>query len=442
MPDIPPPAHVRPLWLRFALYQAVLHLALPLLLGLMALRTRKEPLAIRHFAHRLGFGPKAGRGAVWIFAASLGEVRAASPLIDALRARGHRICLTVTSPAGLIEARRLYADRAGIATGYAPLDLAWTLGIFLMRQRPAAYLAVESEIWPGKLMLTALAGIPRAQVNGNLVERSLTRRILGLPNPILPFLTAYDLVLTKSEAHRDRYIRTGVDPARIALPGELKFDLALPPGQRETGAALKADWAENRPVFLIASSVSGEEPALLALTAALMALPRPPRILWAPRSPQRFDAVAAALTAAGHRLQRRTQTPDLRQVSADILLGDSLGEMTIWYEAADLVFVGASLVDHGGHNIVEPLAQGRPVVMGPSTWGIAFPAEDAQAAGVLIPARDAEALTRTVTRLLADPAAVSKLSARAASFSTAHLGAARRSADILAPLLPDPAVQI
>lgn len=188
---------------------------------------------------------------------------------------------------------------------------------------------------------------------------------------------------------------------------------------------------------MIASSVAEEEPALLDMVATLVALPRPPRVIWAPRSPQRFDAVAGALSARGLSPARRSGlTLSDAPTDTPVLLGDSLGEMATWYSAADLVFVGASLVDHGGHNIVEPLAQGRPVIMGPSTWGIAFPAEQARAAGALVTAPDAQALAATAEHLLTTPAALARLARAANGFSESHLGAARRSADALSALVP------
>jgi len=427
------------LWLLFALYQLVMHLAFPVI-GLFILwRSRREPLLRAHFGQRLGLGPVGPRHGVWVFAASLGETRAASPLIARLLDDGRSVCLTCSSAAGLAEARRLFGGDPRMQCRYAPLDLVFPLIIFLARLRPAALLIVELEFWPGKLMLSGLFGAPVIQVNGNLLDVAFTRRFLGLPNPLLRFAARFSMVLTKSEAHRRRYVAAGVPAARIHLPGELKFDLPRAPEQIALGERLRRHWCRGRPLLFIASSITGEEAALTAMCQTLMAGAAPPRIIWAPRSPQRFDAVARALAGAGLRVARRSTLPadpaEGIAADADILLADSIGEMNIWYQAADLVFVGASLVDMGGHNIVEPLALGRPVVMGPSIFGIAFPAAEARDAGALQPLDDADALTGAVAALFADPAALAAFTGRARAFSAAHLGASDRSHALIRPLI-------
>ncbi|KKL06859.1 hypothetical protein LCGC14_2591800, partial [marine sediment metagenome] len=194
------------------------------------------------------------------------------------------------------------------------------------------------------------------------------------------------------------------------------------------------------PVLTIASSVEGEEPALLECVVRLLAMPAPPRIVWVPRSPQRFDAVAHLLRDRGLSVARRADIlrDDLTgpPPEADILLGDSLGEMNFYCALADLVFVGASLVPHGGHNIIEPLALGRPVVMGPSIYGITFPAEEARAVGALTLCADADALGDMLLATLAEPAALAQLGDKAQGFAARFTGAADRSADLIEALLP------
>ncbi|KAF0677019.1 3-deoxy-D-manno-octulosonic acid transferase [Profundibacterium mesophilum] len=444
------------LWAGFALYQVLLHLALPLLVAAALLRSRKEPLYRRHFAHRFGLGPVGPRGAVWIYATSLGETRAASPLIRALLDEGHAICLTHSSPAGLSDGRRLFDDPR-ITHRYVPLDLFWALGIFLWRLRPVTGLVVEHEIWPGQLMMARIAGCPTAQVNGNLTDRDRAAgaradgdaqadgaRPGALRRFRLRFLTLHALIVTKTPAYRARYLRAGVRAERIVLAGELKFDQWIDPAQLASADRLRAAWtmdgAQRSPVLLIASSVEAEEEALLEIVLSLRARVPAPRIVWVPRSPQRFAAVARKLSDAGVVAARRTELLDTALEGPSppegaVLVGDSLGEMYFYCQLADLVFVGASLVPHGGHNIIEPLALGRPVVMGPSVYGITFPAIEAQAAGALRVSADAGALRADLNRLLGEPATLEGAAAAARGFSGRHTGAARRSMNALAPLL-------
>ncbi|RVV98977.1 glycosyltransferase [Mesobaculum littorinae] len=435
--DLPPPP---PLSLRLAhwAFQAAFHLALPLVLALILRRSTREPLYRRHLSHRFGGGPVAPRGAIWVFATSLGETRAVAPLVSRLLSQGHAVCLSHSSPAGLAEGRRLFPD-AAVTHRYAPFDLFWAVALFLRRQRPRLGLIVEAEIWPGQILVARAMGVPMVQVNGNLVARSVARDARRAGGVRLKLLHQFRAILTKSPAYRDRYLAAGVAPERIALPGELKFDQPVPQAQRD--AAARAGWRDGRPVLMIASSVADEEPALIALAAQLLSRPRSPRIVWAPRSPQRFDRLALALTAAGLQVARRSDTlaPDLSGdlPGADILLGDSLGEMTFYYALSDMVFVGATLVPHGGHTVVEPLVLGRPVLTGPSIYGITFPSEEARDAGALVQARDAEDLAARIETLLDDPAALDDMTRRARGFAARHLGAAARSADLLAPLLED-----
>jgi 3-deoxy-D-manno-octulosonic-acid transferase len=437
----------RPLWPVYALYQVAAHLLLPVAMAVFLLRSRREPLYRAHLGERFGGLAATAHGAVWVFAASLGETRAASPVIERLLAEGHTVLLTHSSPAGRIEGKRLFggAIAAGrVVQGYVPLDLFWAVGRFLGRNRPSLGLIVESETWPGLLMEARRRHIPMLQINGNLTDATVARDLGGPGAVRLWFLRLYALILTKSEPLRRNYLAAGVAEDRIVIVGELKFDQSRDEAQIAAAKALRPSISPERPAFMIASSVEDEEPALDRLVAHLLALPHPPLVIWVPRSPQRFDAVADRLEAKGLRTVRRSRVIDAAFIGtippdAQVLVGDSLGEMSFYYGLSDLVFVGASLTDHGGHNIIEPLAQGRPVVMGPSIYGIRYPAEEAAADGAFESLPDIDALIARTTELLSDPAALAAMSARAATFHDRHTGAADRTMAALAPYLGTPA---
>lgn len=410
-----------------------------LLIGL-AWRARHEPDHLRGLGQRFGLGPAGPGGAIWVYAASLGETRAVSALVRHLLAEGHHVLLTHLSPAGLAEGHRLFPTDPRITHRYVPADLFWAVRLFLARARPAALLVCEIEIWPAMLRETARAGLPCIMVNGNLLDQSMRKRT-GPRGWLLAHYQLFDRIFTRTEAYRTRYLSLGVAPDRVHVVGEMKYDQWIDPAQVATGQRLRACWPAEAPVLMIASSVEGEETALLAMLQALRHRPglQDLRVVWAPRSPQRFNAVAAALAAGGLRLQRRSALGDPVQGSlapdTQVLLGDSTGEMNIWYPMADLVFVGASLTDDGGHNIMEPMALGRPVVMGPSIYGIAFAAEPAARLGAFESLPNAQALGARIAQLLTDRAALSRMSAAAQAFASQQSGAAQRTMDGLRPLI-------
>lgn len=418
----------------FAAWQVLGHLLLPFGILFFIARSRKEPLYRRNFHERFGLGNVGRKGAVWIFATSLGETRAVSPLVRLLLEKGHAVCLTHASPAGLTEGRRLFDDPR-VTHRYVPFDFWWATWTFLARLRPVIGLVVEGEYWPGHVQVAGWLGIPMLHINGNLNRRSLDRaRKTG--NLRMDILTRFQAITTKSEDNRRRYITAGVDPARILVVGELKFEQSIDETHLDTGRRLRAEWSPDRQVMFIASSVTQEEGPLLGLAKHVLSLDKRPRIIWAPRSPQRFDALARSLRGEGIPFVRRSEVFDgdgngNLPPEADVLLADSLGEMNIWYQMADLVFVGATLVDMGGHNISEPLALARPVLLGPSIYGITFPAEDARRDGAVRILPDIEAITAEATRLLTDPAALNAFSEQARRFSRQHLGATGRTMELI-----------
>lgn len=441
-----------PFWLRlgYLAYQIVLHLGAPALLGLALARSLREPLYRAHLGHRFGGAPRAPEGSIWVFAASLGETRAVSPLVRLLLARGETVLLTHASPAGLAEGRRLFADditSGRLVQGYGPLDLFWTVRRFLSRQRPRAGLIVESEIWPAQLFEARRAGVPMVIVNGAYTERAAQRDRRGAGRLRGGLFPGFSMALTKSEAHAARYRAAGLPAAAVRNPGELRFDLPMNRAQIAAAGPVAAELREGGArVLTLASSVEGEEAALLAMVRSLQQRMQPaPRVVWVPRSPQRFAPVLGALRAAGVKAEARSALFDehlalrpgaeSRLRAAAVLVGDSIGEMDFYYALADAVFVGATLVDHGGHNIIEPLAQERPVLTGPSTYGIAFPAREAADAGALRILPDAAALEAEIAALFSDPARLGAFSACARGFNAGHSGAAARSLAALEPFL-------
>jgi 3-deoxy-D-manno-octulosonic-acid transferase len=388
--------------LRLALwaYAAAWHLLLPLILLYLWRRGRRDRGYVAHLAERFGRYRARMESAVWVHAVSLGEMRSAVPLIRAFLARGDRVVTTHFTPAGRREAERVFAPEiaAGqVASVWIPIETAWAFRRFFRAFRPAFGLVMEVEIWPRMIMAARGARVPLFLCNAQYPLRSFTRDTTrtGLRAEVMRGLAG---AFVKSDLQASRFAAVGVP--NIHVTGELRFDQPIPPAQLAAGEVARAAWGlEGRPVITIASAVEGEDATYVAALRALGVGAREdaPLIVYVPRRPERFDEVAATLRAAGFPVARRSEVLDeaLRvtaPLAAPVLLGDSLGEMYFYLSLADRVVVGGGFTPAGAHNIIEPLAVGKPVVTGPVTWPIEYPFAEAEAAGVARSVPDAAAL--------------------------------------------------
>ncbi|MCB2128495.1 MAG: 3-deoxy-D-manno-octulosonic acid transferase [Rhodobacteraceae bacterium] len=415
------------------LYRALWWLGLPAVLVYLWRRTRRDPDYGRHLRERFGLYPDwPGEAPVWIHAVSLGELRSATPLIRALLTRGERVLLTHFTPAGRRESARLFGDeiRAGqVRPVWVPLELGPAMRRFIRHFAPRYGLVMEIEVWPVMIMECRRAGLPlfmcNAQYPSKSYERDLHRTKLRAE-----LMRGFAGALVKSELQRERFATAGV--TNIAITGETRFDQPVPPAQIAAAAAARPAFGAGRRVITIASAVNGEDPLYLSAIRqtrenhARAGLPMP-LFVYVPRAPERFDEVAGMIATAGLGVLRRSKVFD-RDLTAtgplgdtDILLGDSLGEMYFYLALADLVIVGGGYRAAGAHNIIEPLALKKPVIVGPSTWTIEFPAVEAVAAGVcrIVPP-DALADALAPDAALPDAATID-------AFFDAHRGAAKRT---------------
>jgi 3-deoxy-D-manno-octulosonic-acid transferase len=417
-----------------AVYSTLLRLATPAYLARLWWRGAREPLYRHALAERLGHGPAEPPGRLWIHAVSLGETRAAAALIAALRARapGLRLLLTHGTATGREAGSALLRD--GDAQAWLPYDTPGAVRRFLARHRPAAGVLMETEVWPNVQRLVAAAGVPLVLANARLSERSL-RKGQRLAALMRPAAAAFGCVLAQTEDDARRLRAMGAREVRVT--GNLKFDMTPDAAQLAAGRA----WREalGRPVVLAASTREGEEPALLE---AWIALPAPrPLLLLVPRHPQRFDEVAALVRARGLALARRSgfgPAADLAAAAsalaaADVVLGDSMGEMALYYAAADVALLGGSFAPLGGQNLIEAAACGCPLVMGPHTFNFAQAAELSLAAGastrspdLVAGAAQAVAMARSDER--------GRWSQQALAFAAGHRGAADRMAAVILAL--------
>lgn len=379
-------------------------------------------------AERLGWLPPLPEGGIWIHAVSVGEVRAARGLLPHLRARlpGVPVLLSTTTATG-----RSVAEAAG-ADGvfYMPLDLPWTVDRVLETARPRTLLLVETEIWPNLLRACRSRGIPVAVVNGRLSADSFRRyrRLGGWWRRVLQQLR---LVCVRSPREAARFRALGIPPARVFLTGNLKADAAAqePPDalRRELAQAFRLNG--RTPVLVAGCTMPGEEALVLEAFAAVRSSHPDVRLLVAPRHPERFEQVAADIAGAGWSCRRRTgQGPE----GADVLLLDSIGELSAAYGLAVASFVGGSLVPAGGHNLLEPAACGQPVLFGPSMDNFAALAAAFRTSGAGLQVRNATELARGWKELLEDEVLRETLGRRARLLARHDSQAGRRTAAVLA----------
>jgi 3-deoxy-D-manno-octulosonic-acid transferase len=413
----------------YVIEQIIAHMLIPVIILLLIFRSRKEPAHLKNLKHRIGFGPVGQKGAIWVYAASLGETRAVSPLIYRLRSEGFKVLLTHQSPAGLAEGARIFGLDNGVTQCYVPLDFFWAVRIFLQRSKPLALVVMEIEIWPAMLIETARKGVLVTMANGNLLDRSTDKKDY-LRRRLNNLYQIFNHIFTRTDEYRSRYLSIGVKPENVSVVGELKFDQLIDPAQLHLSKKLHSKLIGAQRILMIASSVRAEERLLLPMVVRLISADPGLRVVWVPRSPQRFRAVEDALTAKGVTVQKRSSMGSLidgTPTNAQVLLGDSIGEMNVYYPLADLVFVGASLVDHGGHNVVEPMALGKPIVMGPSIYGVAFAASPAAIDGALEILPDAKALETRITALMLNSGSLAQMSAAATNFINNKAGAADKT---------------
>lgn len=411
------------------LYSTLWLFALPFVLLRLLWRARREPGYARDIGQRFGhFRSERAQETIWLHAVSVGETRAAEPLVQRLRAShpDARILLTQTTATGRATAQSLYGGAVTLA--WLPWDLPWAQRAFLRAWRPAIGILMETELWPNLVAECRRADVPVVLANARLSERS-ARRYARLPSLAGAMLRSLSGIAAQTDADAERLRTLGA--RNVTVTGNLKFDLSPPPDQ----LALGERWREAlgaRRVALLASTRDGEEAMLLP--ALLGCLPDDVLIALVPRHPQRFDEVARLVTGRGLRLVRRSAgtLPDARD---RVWLGDSMGEMFAWYALADLAVIGGSWLPLGGQNLIEACAAGCPVVIGPHTFNFAQATEDALAAGAALRAGDAGEMAAATCRLLADPPSLKAMSDAGRAFSASHRGATERCVALIRPLL-------
>jgi 3-deoxy-D-manno-octulosonic-acid transferase len=426
-----------------AIYSLLLWLAQPFLRRKLVRRGVQEPGYLEAVDERFGhytfpaWPPDAM--CIWVHAVSLGETRAAAVLVARLRERwpGMRLLLTHGTATGRAEGAGLL--QAGDAQVWLPWDTDAAVQRFLKHFRPRIGILMETEVWPNLTAACARLGVPLVLANARLSEKSLKQalRLAWLSRPAYRSLTA---VLAQTQDDATRFAKLGATVQGVF--GNLKFDATPDAGQLAQGRAWRA--ALGRPVIMFASSREGEEVELLRILRELKSQPAKDdarsAVQWliVPRHPQRFDEVAALIGEHGFSLARRSQwgeRPTLIDMSADVWLGDSLGEMALYYGLSDAALLGGSFAPLGGQNLIEAAACGCPVFMGPHTFNFEEAASLAEAAGAATRFGSMAQAMQAAATLVNDAQRRGAMTQAASSFAQAHRGAVVHTTDALASLL-------
>jgi len=348
------------------LYSTALYLIVPVVIFRLWWRGRKNPDYRQRLAERFAFFPPLeDKPRIWLHAVSVGETIAAVPLIKKLLHDypSYNLLVTTTTPTGSVQLSRLFPDR--VEHVYFPYDLPGVVRRFLSRVRPELLVIMETELWPNLIHHCAQRDIPVLIVNARLSPKSLAgyKKILPLIRPVFPGIRR---VAPQSESDADRFQLLGAQKSQIVICGNLKFDLEIPIEVSEAGAAFK-NTLGNRPVWIAASTHEGEDEQILNAHQNVLDAMKDALLILVPRHPERFDAVAKLCLDQGMSLARRSNN-ERPSPSTQVYLGDTMGELLQLYVAADIAFVGGSLVPTGGHNPLEPAALGLPVLSGPHVF--------------------------------------------------------------------------
>jgi 3-deoxy-D-manno-octulosonic-acid transferase len=415
-------------------YSLLIYAAMPFAVAALLWRGLRDRSYRRGLGERFGWGAQVGfTGSIWLHAVSLGEMSAAAPLVRALRLKypQNPLVLTTATPTGRARAKSLFGDAVDVR--YLPYDMPGAVARFLDRIRPRLAIIMETELWPNLYAECERRGVALVLASARLSAKSVSRyrRFGGLFRGIF---SAISLVAAQTVDDAGRFIAIGAQSARTHVVGNIKFDIV--PGEEAAGRELRASLGGSRATWIAGSTHAGEDEQVLAAHQALWAGAPDTLLILAPRHPDRFGVVADLLESRGLRYTRRSEgvAPD---GATQVLLVDTVGELGALYAAADVAFVGGSLVPIGGHNLLEPAALGIPVLTGPYYSNGKDIARLLLARGAALQVNDARELAAAVKRLLADPEQRRRVGAVGREIVGSNRGSVARLLALI-EALPDP----
>ncbi len=414
-------------------YNLLTYLMLLPYAGFWLLRGLGNPTSLENLGQRFGFGlPRLGR-CIWIHAVSVGEVQAATPLITALRDKfpGERLLVTTVTLTGKQRVQAIFGD--SVSHSYIPFEFPHAVRNFFDSLNPKVALIMETEIWPNLYRGCGIREVPLILVSARISPRSLSgyRRLLPL---IRETLSHGIVIAAQSQADAKRFLSLGASPQRTHVTGNIKFDIELPPGVVEAGRALRSEIAGSRPIWIAASTHEGEEHVVLDAHRALLDEFPDLLLILVPRHPERFAEVRALIEKSAFDVVSRTNGIACRPTTS-VFLGDTMGEVPLFYAASDIAFVGGSLVAVGGHNLLEPAAQGLPIVTGQHLFNAQDIADMFAEAHAFRQVGDSRELAAAVAAMLADKQEARRLGERGRALLEENRGALKRLLVLLEPLL-------
>ncbi len=400
-------------------YTLLLYVALPFVPLKLLWRGFKQPEYRQHWAERFGFYPQiVNKPIIWLHCVSVGETRAAAPLIDALLKQypNHQILLTHTTPTGRATSEQLFDDK--VHRVYLPYDLPFAVNGFLNHFKPDIGVLMETELWFNLITSCKEQKIPLLLANARLSEKSANgyAKLGKLVRDGLQNLTA---IAAQTMQDATRFEQLGA--LNVQVMGNIKFDVAPPEGAAEQGKQLRQLLGKNRPVFVAASTREGEENIVLDAVSHTNI----PHLLTVivPRHPQRFNEVEALLKQRGLRYQKRSTLEQIVDNQTQVILGDSMGELFSYYACADVCLVGGSLLPFGGQNLIEPMRMGKPVLIGEHTFNFKEVANLAVAQFAAWRVQDAQALSLAVLTLIQNPQKQAEMGEKGLALCMASQGA-------------------
>ena len=396
-------------------------------------------LGNRSYLDRLGqrFGsgfPKTD-GCIWIHDVSVGEVQAAVPLVHALQSRypDQSLLITTVTPTGAARVKALFGDE--VLHTYIPFEFPHAIKRFFERLRPDVAMIMETEIWPNLYRGCGIRDIPLVLVSARISPRSTPgyRRLLPL---ISETLSHGIIIAAQSQADADRFLQLGASSVRTWVTGNIKFDVETDPGVATRGSELRSALFGVRPVWIAASTHDGEEQQVLDAHRELQKHYPDILLLLVPRHPERFASVRDLVVRSDFSVVARTDEESCR-TSTDVFLVDTMGEVPLFYAASDVAFVGGSLVPVGGHNLLEPAAQGLPIVTGPHIFNALDIAEKFVDLGACRMVNNSEELAGMVGRLISDVDEAAELGERGRQVLETNRGALERLLVLVEPLLQE-----
>jgi 3-deoxy-D-manno-octulosonic-acid transferase len=422
------------------LYSALIYCAMPFAFALVLWRGVRDRSYWQGLGERFGWGPPSSDApSLWLHAVSLGEMTAAAPLVRALRSRYPQtpLLLTTATPTGRARARDLYG--AAVDVRFLPYDTPGAVARFMDRTRPRLAILMETELWPNLFRQCERRRVPLVLASARLSAKSVARyrRLGGLFRGIF---SASSLIAAQTREDAERFMAIGAPSARIQVVGNIKFDVQVSEEVMARGGALRASLGAGRPVWIAGSTHAGEEEQVLAAHRRLRTEQPTALLLLVPRHPDRFDAVAEQLRHGAVRFTRRSGG-ELPDGATQVVLVDTVGELAALYAAADVAFVGGSLVPIGGHNLLEPAALGLPVLTGPSHFASEDIARLLIQQGAALEVQDAGELAAALARLLGDFAERQRMGAVGRRLVESNRGSVARLLELIEPWLQDSAAR-